>query len=48
MMLMFLRCAQFFYAGGLPQRVSGCWRDVWFRSDARRANGLRRCEGLGF
>ncbi|KAJ5100164.1 hypothetical protein N7532_007165 [Penicillium argentinense] len=47
-MMMFLRCLQFSYAGGLLQRVSGCWRDVWFRPDARRTDGLRRCEGLGF
>ncbi|KAL2807989.1 hypothetical protein BJX63DRAFT_436566 [Aspergillus granulosus] len=47
-MMMFLRCLQFLYAGGLLQRVSGCWRDVWFQPDARRTDGLRRCEGLGF
>ena len=47
-MMMFLRCLQFSYAGGLVQRVSGCWRDVWSRPDARRTDGLRRCEGLGF
>lgn len=47
MMMMFLRCLQFSYTGGLLQRVSGCWRDVWFRPDARRTDGLRRCEGLG-
>ncbi|KAJ6045531.1 hypothetical protein N7499_003469 [Penicillium canescens] len=47
-MMMFLRCLQFSYAGGLLQRVSGCWRDVWFQPDARRTDGLRRCEGLGF
>ncbi|KAJ6088081.1 hypothetical protein N7499_004263 [Penicillium canescens] len=46
--MMFLRCLQFSYAGGLLQRVSGCWRDVWFQPDARRTDGLRRCEGLGF
>ncbi|KAJ6041645.1 hypothetical protein N7460_007035 [Penicillium canescens] len=47
-MMMFLRCLQFSYTGGLLQRVSGCWRDVWFQPDARRTDGLRRCEGLGF
>lgn len=40
MMLMFLCCAQFSYTGGLPQQVSGCWHDVWFWSDAWRANSL--------
>ncbi|CAG1970840.1 unnamed protein product [Fusarium graminearum] len=38
-MLMFLRCLQFLYTGGLIQKVAGCWRDP---------NGLRRHEGLGF
>ncbi|KAE8383944.1 hypothetical protein BDV23DRAFT_177429 [Aspergillus alliaceus] len=47
-MLMFLRCLQFFYAGGLPQRVSGCWRDIWFQPDPRQPDGIRRREGLGF
>jgi hypothetical protein len=27
-MLMFLRCLQFSYAGGLIQKVGGCWRDI--------------------
>ncbi|KAJ5129708.1 uncharacterized protein N7515_005747 [Penicillium bovifimosum] len=47
-MMMFLRCLQFSYGGGLIERVSGCWRDVWSRPDAQRPDGLRRCEGLGF
>ncbi|KAE8383948.1 hypothetical protein BDV23DRAFT_189730 [Aspergillus alliaceus] len=47
-MLMFLRCLQFSYTGGLPQRVSGCWRDVWFQPDPRQPDGIRRREGLGF
>ncbi|KAB8212764.1 hypothetical protein BDV33DRAFT_186205 [Aspergillus novoparasiticus] len=47
-MLMFLRCLQFSYTGGLLQRVSGCWRDVWFQPDPRQPDGLRRREGLGF
>ena len=46
-MLMFLRCFQFSYGGALLQRVSGCWRDVWEQPDARRQDGLRRCEGMG-
>ncbi|KAJ5975501.1 hypothetical protein N7481_009208 [Penicillium waksmanii] len=46
--MMFLRCMQLSYASGLLQRVSGCWRDVWFRPDAERTDGLRRCEGLRF
>ncbi|KAE8383988.1 hypothetical protein BDV23DRAFT_192381 [Aspergillus alliaceus] len=46
--LMFLRCLQFSYAGGLPQRMSGCWRDVWFQLDPRQPDGIRRREGLGF
>ncbi|KAL4911913.1 hypothetical protein BDW62DRAFT_195899 [Aspergillus aurantiobrunneus] len=46
--IMFLHCLQFLYTGGLVQQVSGCWQDVWFRPDARRTDGLRRCEGLGF
>ncbi|KAF9890022.1 hypothetical protein FE257_006702 [Aspergillus nanangensis] len=48
MMLMFLRCLPFSYSGGLLERVSGCWRDVWFRPDPTQLDGLRRCEGLGF
>lgn len=48
MMLMFLRCLPFSYSGGLLERVSGCWRDVWFRPDPTQPDGLRRCEGLGF
>ncbi|RKK10425.1 hypothetical protein BFJ66_g16164 [Fusarium oxysporum f. sp. cepae] len=47
-MLMFLRCLQFSYAGGLIQKVGGCWRDVRQQPDARQPNGLRRYEGLGF
>ncbi|KAE8383929.1 hypothetical protein BDV23DRAFT_189826 [Aspergillus alliaceus] len=47
-MLIFLRCLQFFYTGGLPQRVSGCWRDVWFQPDPRQPDGIRQQEGLGF
>jgi hypothetical protein len=47
-MLMFLRCLPFSYSGGLLERVSGCWRDVWFRPDPTQPDGLRRCEGLGF
>ncbi|KAJ4222866.1 hypothetical protein NW757_014389 [Fusarium falciforme] len=47
-MLMFLRCLQFLYAGGLIQKVDGCWRDVRRQPDARQPNGLRRYEGLGF
>ncbi|KAE8371006.1 hypothetical protein BDV26DRAFT_299204 [Aspergillus bertholletiae] len=46
--LMFLRCLQFLYTGGLLQRVSGCWRDIWFQPDPRQPDGLRRREGLGF
>ncbi|KAF9882577.1 hypothetical protein FE257_006752 [Aspergillus nanangensis] len=48
MMLIFLRCLPFTYSGGLLQRVSRCWHDVWFRPDPTRPDGLRRCEGLGF
>ncbi|KAI8648040.1 hypothetical protein NCS55_01502200 [Fusarium keratoplasticum] len=47
-MLMFLRCLQFSYTGGLIQKVGGCWRDVQHQPDARQPNGLRRYEGLGF
>jgi hypothetical protein len=47
-MLMFLCCLPFSYSGGLLERVSGCWRDVWFRPDLTQPDGLRRCKGLGF
>ncbi|KAH7111566.1 hypothetical protein EDB81DRAFT_894279 [Dactylonectria macrodidyma] len=47
-MLMFLRCLQFSYAGGLIQKVGGCWRDIRQQPDASQPNGLRRYEGLGF
>ncbi|KAH7191047.1 hypothetical protein BKA60DRAFT_662516 [Fusarium oxysporum] len=47
-MLMFLRCLQFSYTGGLIQKVGGCWQDVRQKSDASQPNGLRRHEGLGF
>ncbi|KAL6790177.1 hypothetical protein GGI42DRAFT_365675 [Trichoderma sp. SZMC 28013] len=47
-MLMFLRCLQFSYAGGLIQKVGGCWQDVRQQPDPRQPNGLRRHEGLGF
>ncbi|RTE69498.1 hypothetical protein BHE90_016118 [Fusarium euwallaceae] len=47
-MLMFLRCLQFSYTGGLIQKVGGCWRDVRQQPDAHQPNGLRRYEGLGF
>ncbi|EWZ78628.1 hypothetical protein FOCG_18198 [Fusarium oxysporum f. sp. radicis-lycopersici 26381] len=47
-MLMFLRCLQFSYTGGLIQKVGGCWQDVRQQPDARQLNGLRRHEGLGF
>jgi hypothetical protein len=33
-MLMFLRCLQFSYTGGLIQKVAGCWRDVRLQPDA--------------
>jgi hypothetical protein len=47
-MLMFLRCLQFSYSGGLIQKVGGCWQDVRLQPDSRQPNGLRRIEGLGF
>ncbi|KAH7114180.1 hypothetical protein B0J13DRAFT_533688 [Dactylonectria estremocensis] len=47
-MLMFLRCLQFSYSGGLIQKVGGCWQDVRQQPDPRQPNGLRRYEGLGF
>ncbi|KAG6998834.1 hypothetical protein FocnCong_v013541 [Fusarium oxysporum f. sp. conglutinans] len=47
-MLMFLRCLQFSYTGGLIQKVAGCWRDVRLQPDASQPDGLRRHEGLGF
>ncbi|KAF5710257.1 hypothetical protein FMUND_9623 [Fusarium mundagurra] len=47
-MLMFLRCLQFSYTGGLIQKVAGCWRDVRQYPDPSQPNGLRRHEGLGF
>ncbi|KAG4256530.1 hypothetical protein BFJ72_g14788 [Fusarium proliferatum] len=47
-MLMFLRCLQFSYTGGLIQKVAGCWRDVRLQPDPSQPNGLRRHEGLGF
>ncbi|KAG5790338.1 hypothetical protein H9Q69_010605 [Fusarium xylarioides] len=47
-MLMFLRCLQFSYTGGLIRKVGGCWPDVRQQPDARQPNGLRRHEGLGF
>ncbi|KAL7940579.1 hypothetical protein V8C42DRAFT_349396 [Trichoderma barbatum] len=47
-MLMFLRCLQFSYAGGLIQKVGGCWQDVRQQPDPHQPNGLRRHEGLGF
>ncbi|KAE8383980.1 hypothetical protein BDV23DRAFT_189687 [Aspergillus alliaceus] len=46
--LMFLCYLQFSYAGGLLQRVSGCWRDVWFQPDPRQPDSIRRRKGLGF
>ncbi|KAH7109785.1 hypothetical protein EDB81DRAFT_849298 [Dactylonectria macrodidyma] len=47
-MLMFLRCLQFSYSGGLIQKVGGCWQDVRQQPDPHQPNGLRRYEGLGF
>ncbi|RKK84479.1 hypothetical protein BFJ68_g17353 [Fusarium oxysporum] len=47
-MLMFLRCLQFSYTGGLIQKVAECWRDVRLQPDASQPDGLRRYEGLGF
>ncbi|KAL7903984.1 hypothetical protein GGI35DRAFT_484874 [Trichoderma velutinum] len=47
-MLMFLRCLQFSYAGGLIKKVGGCWQDVRLQPDPHQPNGLRRWEGLGF
>ena len=47
-MLMFLRCLEFSYSGGLIQKAGGCWQDVRFQEDARQPNGVRRVEGLGF
>ncbi|KAH7114164.1 hypothetical protein B0J13DRAFT_630962 [Dactylonectria estremocensis] len=47
-MLMFLRCLQFSYSGGLIQKVGGCWQDVRLQPDPRQPDGLRRHEGLGF
>ncbi|KID83860.1 AT hook, DNA-binding motif protein [Metarhizium guizhouense ARSEF 977] len=47
-MLMFLRCLQYSYSGGLMQKSGGCWQDVRFQTDTRQSNGLRRVEGLGF
>lgn len=47
-MLMFLRCLQYSYSGGLIQKSGGCWQDVRFQTDMRQSNGLRRIEGLGF
>ena len=47
-MLMFLRCLQFSYTGGLIQKVSGCWQDVWCQPDANQPDGIRQIEGLGF
>ncbi|KJK87933.1 hypothetical protein H633G_08218 [Metarhizium anisopliae BRIP 53284] len=46
--LMFLRCLQYSYSGGLMQKSGGCWQDVRFQTDTRQSNGLRRVEGLGF
>ncbi|KAH6974817.1 hypothetical protein EDB80DRAFT_595282, partial [Ilyonectria destructans] len=42
-MLMFLRCLQFSYSGGLIQKVGGCWQDIRQRPDPSQPNGLRRC-----
>ena len=47
-MLMFLRCLQFSYSGGLIQKAGGCWQDVRHQPDSRQPDGLRRVEGLGF
>ncbi|EGU73900.1 hypothetical protein FOXB_15591, partial [Fusarium oxysporum f. sp. conglutinans Fo5176] len=47
-MLMFLRCLQFSYSGGLIQKSGGCWQDVRLQPDANQPDGLRRTEGLGF
>lgn len=47
-MLMFLRCLQFSYSGGLIQKVGGCWQDTRYSPDATQPDGLRRVEGLGF
>jgi hypothetical protein len=48
MMLMFLRCLQFSYGGGLLRKIGGCWQDVREQPDADQPNGMRRYEGLGF
>lgn len=45
---MFLRCLQFSYAGGLIQKVGGCWQDVRLQPDPHQPSGLRQYEGLGF
>ncbi|KAH7341167.1 hypothetical protein BKA66DRAFT_448341 [Pyrenochaeta sp. MPI-SDFR-AT-0127] len=47
-MLMFLRCLQFSYSGGLIQRTGGLWQDVRLESNVNQPNGLGRYEGLGF
>ncbi|KAH7471845.1 hypothetical protein FOMA001_g13281 [Fusarium oxysporum f. sp. matthiolae] len=47
-MLMFLRCLQFSYSGGLIQKSGGCWQDLRLQPDSSQPNGLRRTEGLGF
>jgi hypothetical protein len=47
-MLMFLRCLQFSYSGGLIQKSGGCWQDVRLQPDSNQPDGLRRVEGLGF
>ncbi|KAL4922564.1 hypothetical protein BDW62DRAFT_171331, partial [Aspergillus aurantiobrunneus] len=46
--IMFLHCLQFLYMGGLVQRVSGCWQDIWFWLDVQWMDGLCWCKGLGF
>jgi hypothetical protein len=47
-MLMFLRCLQFFYSSGLIQRAGGLWQDVRLERNVNQPDGLRRYEGLGF
>ncbi|XP_014550169.1 hypothetical protein COCVIDRAFT_21299 [Bipolaris victoriae FI3] len=47
-MLMFLRCLQFSYTGGLIQKVSGCWQDVRCHPSTSEPDGIQRLEGLGF
>ena len=48
MMLMFLRCLQFSYGGGIIRKSAGCWWDRKEVLSAHLSDGIQRHEGLVF